>query len=180
MALVKTADWDAAMRLRDAVQAHPTLRDMLAPEGRDVEASFYWRDPLTGLLCRGRADVLRNDWRAVIDVKTTESAHPDDFARKVAEYRYHWQQAHYEDGLAQAGWHAPEAFFFIAIEKEEPFLAGIYQLDPNALELGRRRVRDALNRWAECERTGIWPGYPELPQPLDLPRWAYLQEGVIL
>lgn len=174
--LVKRSDWDDALRLRDRVHAHPTLREMLSPVGLVVEASFYWPDPATGLLCRGRADGLRNDWQVVLDLKSTVDASPDGFARAVASYHYHWQQAHYQNGLSIA-WRRPKAFFFIAIESEEPFLPAIYELDARAVELGERQVAENLEAWAECERTGIWPGYPEQPQPLDLPGWAYARAG---
>lgn len=174
--LVKRSDWDDALRLRDVVHSHPTLREMLAPVGLLTEVSFYWHDPATGLLCRGRADGLRNDWRAVLDLKSTVDASPDGFAKSVASYNYHWQQAHYQHGLSFT-WQKPEAFFFIAIENEDPFLPAIYELDRHAVELGERQVAENLEAWAECERTGIWPGYPEQPQPLDLPGWAYARAG---
>lgn len=174
--LVKRSDWNDAMRLRDRVHSHPTLRDMLAPQGMQVEASFYWIDPITELLCRGRADALRDDWEVVIDLKSTVDASPEGFQRAVANYNYHWQQAHYERGLSFT-WKPPQAFFFVAIETEDPFLPAIYELDTRAVDLGRRQVAENLERWAECERTGIWPGYPDQPQPLDLPGWAYAKAG---
>ncbi len=174
--LVKRSDWNDALRLRDQVHAHPILRDMLAPDGLVVEASFFWIDRTTGLLCRGRADGLREDWEVVIDLKSTVDASPEGFAKSVGNYNYHWQQAHYENGLT-AAWKRPRAFFFVAIESEEPFLPAIYELDPRAVELGRREVAEHLEAWAECERTGIWPGYPEQPQRLDLPGWVYARAG---
>lgn len=174
--LVKRKEWDEALRIRDRIHSHPTLREMLAPVGLRTEASFWWIDDATGLLCRGRADGLREDWGVVLDLKSTTDASPDGFSRSVAEYRYHWQQAHYETGLA-ATWREPRAFFFIAVEKVEPYSVAIYELDPRAVDLGRREVREQMVAWAECKRTGIWPGFPVEPQPLDLPAWAYAKAG---
>jgi len=174
--LVKRAEWEAALRLRDAVHTHPTLRDMLAPEGLACEASFYWIDAVTGLRCRGRADALRLDWGVAIDLKTTEDASPAGFARAVANYKWHWQNAFYAQGLT-ATWQDPQAFFFVAVEKEPPFLPAIYELDQRAVDLGRRDVAAQLEIWARCERAGIWPGYDERPVRLDLPGWAYAQAG---
>lgn len=169
--LVKRDDWEAALRMRDTIHSHPTLRDMFAPVGLVTEASFYWIDPATGLRCRGRVDALRTDWNAVLDIKTTEDASPDAFARTVANYQLHWQQAFYEAGL-EATRALPTDFFFIAIEKEAPNLPAIFELRMEAVDLARRQVRDTLEAWARCEATGIWPGYDERPQRIDLPPWA--------
>jgi hypothetical protein len=174
--LVKRGEWEAALRLRDAVHTHPTLRDMLAPEGLACEASFYWVDPVTKLRCRGRADALRTDWQVAIDIKTTEDASPVGFAKSVANYRYHWQEAFYRRGLGLT-WMNPQAFFFVAVEKEPPYLPAIYELDRRAVDLGERDITAQLEIWARCERSGIWPGYDERPVRLDLPAWVYAQAG---
>ena len=176
--LVKRADWDTARAMRDAIQAHPTLREWFgAPEDLTVESSFYWTDPVTGLLCRGRADGIRRSWRVCLDLKCVEDASPEGFAKTVGSYDYHMQDAHYRAGIA-ATWGELDRFYFIAIEKEPPFLAGIYELMPQAQELGRLEVMANLEGWARCEASGIWPGYSEEPEPLDLPGWAYAASKV--
>jgi hypothetical protein len=48
-------------------------------------------------------------------------------------------------------------------------------LDDDVLEAARRENRRLLNRYAECKRTGIWPGYPAGIQQINLPRWANLE-----
>lgn len=169
--LVKMLDWDNALRLRDAVHQHPVAREMLSP-GILVEQSFYWIDPETGLLCRGRADGLRPEWRIIVDLKSTEDASPYGFSGSVAKYRYHWQHAHYDDGISAVAW-KPEAFIFLAIEKEPPFLVGAYELDPNDVARGRQRVREERLKYAECLRTNNWPGYSDALETLLLPEWAH-------
>jgi exodeoxyribonuclease VIII len=169
--LVKKTDWEEALRIRDAVHAQSTCRDMLAPVGLLTELSFAWDDPVTGLRCRGRADGWRADWCSVIDLKSTADASPDGFARSVANYHYHLQCSHYCAGLAQVA-HEPQAFFFLAVEKEPPYLVGIYELDLEARQIGDDLRRRALDGWAECARTGVWPGYDPMPVSLSLPGWA--------
>ena len=51
-ALLKVAEFDELATIRDAVMAHPTARELLAP-GLEPEASVFWHDDATGLLCRG-------------------------------------------------------------------------------------------------------------------------------
>ncbi len=51
-----------------------------------------------------------------IDVKTTESAHPDDFAKSVANYGYHSQEGLYTD-VAELLGQPVDAFVFIGFER---------------------------------------------------------------
>lgn len=169
--LVKRKEWDEALRIRDAVHAHPVAGDLLA-RNLLVEQSLYWIDPETGLLCRGRADGLRPDMRVIVDLKSTTDASSYGFARSVAEYRYHWQDYFYRTGITATAWE-PESFVFIAVEKEPPYLVGTYEVLPEDLERGQERVREELIRYAECERTGIWPGYSDTLEPIHLPEWAH-------
>jgi exodeoxyribonuclease VIII len=169
--LVKESDYEAAQAVRVTVLQHPVIRDILAP-GYIIERSFGWHDDETGLLCRGRADIIRPDMRLVADIKTTTDASPRAFARAAADYKYHWQESFYRTGITATHNWEPEAFLFIAIEKEAPYLPGIYYMPPETVDPARAQLRAQLRRYAECEATGIWPGYADEPQPLHLPEWA--------
>jgi hypothetical protein len=52
------------------------------------------------------------------------------------------------------------ATIFILQEKEPPYLVSIAELPPDAKEAGRDRNWQALEVYAECRRTDLWPGYP--------------------
>ncbi|MGR0185383.1 PD-(D/E)XK nuclease-like domain-containing protein [Azospirillum aestuarii] len=169
--LVKRPDWDEALRIRDAVHQHPIAQELLG-QNLLVEQSFYWNDEMTGLLRRGRADGLRPDMRVIVDLKSTADASRYGFARSVADYRYHWQDAFYRDGITAVAWE-PEAFIFLAVEKEAPFLVGAYEVPEEDLQRGRERVREELIRYAECVRTNHWPGYSDTLETLHLPEWAH-------
>lgn len=171
LTLVKRPEFEEALRIRDAVLAQPIARDILAP-GALVEQSFYWRDDETGLLCRGRTDLVRPEWRALVDLKSTADASPRAFARTVAEYRYDWQNTVYEDGWALAGDWKPELLLFLPVEKEPPYLCAAYELAPEDLAVARDEVRRTLDAYAHCEATGQWPGYPDGIQRISLPAWA--------
>ena len=43
------------------------------------------------------------------------------------------------------------------------------------LDKARAENRRLLNLYAECKRTGIWPGYPAGISHINLPRWANLE-----
>ena len=41
----------------------------------------------------------------------------------------------------------------------------------------RSRIRTATDIYAECMRTGDWPGYPDVTV-VDMPVWYRIQNGV--
>lgn len=137
------------------------------------EASFFWIDEETGVECRCRPDGIAPDYSIAIDVKTTrDDAGPFEFSKTTHGYAYHKQAAFYSDGIAAATGRRPDAFVFVAVEKEPPFLAAAYQLDEQALDIGRRLYRRDLRLIAECRASKSWPGYPETIQTISLPAWA--------
>ncbi len=173
--LIKRAEWDQARRMRDAVAAHPVCREILHTGRAVFERSFYWVDERSGLLCHGRSDVTLPGMRVLADVKTCIDASEAAFHKTVGDLRYHWQEAHYENGVAAThGW-ATEAFLFFAIEKDFPHLIGVYEIDPADVDRGADDVGDLLLQWRGCEESGVWPGYSEKVERLPtLPRWAHL------
>jgi exodeoxyribonuclease VIII len=170
--LVKRADYDNAKRFADQVLKTPLIAELFS-KNLEVENSVYWTDPVTGLACRGRVDAMRRDHRILIDIKSTESANPSDFARTCANYRYHWQDAYYRDGILESGAFKPEAFLFIAIEKTEPYVHGIYELEERALDLARSEIRLHLDHFAQCKERDQWPGLPGDLVTLPLPSYLF-------
>jgi len=160
-------DFLIATRVARAVRRHPIAAAILS-EGA-AEQSFYWIDEPTGVTLRGRVDWLRDN--VIADVKTCQDASPTGFAKVVANFGYHQQAAMYQDGIeAVTGRRLP--FVFVCVEKEPPFLVGVYQLDEEALTVGADRNRRAINMYADCESSGVWPGYSSDIETLSLPRWA--------
>ena len=151
------------------ILSHPLASALLA-DGTP-ELSMLWDDPETGCPCKGRADLARLADGAIIDLKTTIDASPAAFARSALSFGYHTQAAAYLSGAAALGADAGD-FIIVAVEKAAPFAVGIYRLPDAALELGRRRWREACALYAQCLESGRWPGYAEGIQELALPNWA--------
>ena len=55
----------------------------------------------------------------------------------------------------------PEAFFFIAVEKQRPFGDGVYMADQAMIDLGKQHAREDLNNIAEWKANDKFPGYSE-------------------
>lgn len=162
--------WEQLHDMSNAVHAHPAASALLISVPGEAEKSVYWLDPQTGVLCRCRPDWWRDD-NVIVDLKTTEDASPEGFAKSMANYRYDVQAAYYLDGIHQATGTRPKAFVFIAVEKKPPYAVGVYVLDSESLELGRAQYQHDLRIFAECERTGEWPGYGDKIQTITLPAW---------
>lgn len=170
--LLTSGDYDAVMTIRDAVHSDPWINAIITGGRPIVEASGAWIDKDTGVLCRCRPDLYREDLGIILDLKTCASAHPDAFARAVVNYGYHAQEAFYSDGWRALG-EAVEGFVFLAIEKEPPYAFALYELPPAIVEEGRAIVRKSLIAYADCEKADYWPGYANGVQELAFPRWAY-------
>ena len=168
--LVKRADWDNALAVRDAVAAHPVARELLGP-GLLVERSLFWTDAETGLACRGRVDAYRPDWGVMADLKSADDASLSGVRKAVEKYRYDLQEAMYRAGYEAITGAAPDAFFFIFVESEAPNLIRVAELDPEDVECATAELRSLLARWAECERTGDWPGYAPSIERIRLSDW---------
>lgn len=205
-------EWHQLSNMRDAVNAHPVARRLLPVDGH-AELSVYWTDEQTGELCRCRPDFWRRDG-ILVDLKTTEDASPEAFAKSLANWRYHVQHPFYVDGVTAALRQAseenlravfgdevpqpPKAFVFLAVEKTACVVDGkakgvaVYVLDhadellddePGAVgsvELGRALYRRDLAVYAECKRTGMWPGYSERIQQIRVPGYEFTRHAKLL
>jgi len=157
-------DFTTAIAIRDAIFRHKKAASIFGKG--EPEATFVWRDPKTGEHCKCRVDWLRSYF--LTDLKTTRDASPKAFARDVINYRYDVQDAHYTDGVDPS-----IGFVFVVVEKIPPFGVAIYADQSRMRRLGAvKRDRD-LATFAECKASGIWPGYPEEIQVIDLPPYAY-------
>lgn len=170
--LLTSGDFDKVLTIRDAVHADAWINSIVTGGERMIEASGYWTDPETGVTCRCRPDLYRADLKVMIDVKSTASAAPADFAKSVVNYGYHAQEAFYSDGWRALG-QPVDAFVFIAWEKEAPFAKAVYELPPSIVTEGREIITRTLPVYAECDRTNHWPAYADGVQELSFPKWAY-------
>lgn len=170
--IISADDYETCAAISRRLHAHPAAAVLLRQAGALFEASAYWEDPDTGVLCRCRPDVLLPNGAAVVDVKSTTDASADAFRRSVANYDYHVQAAFYLDGITRATGTAPGAFVFAAFETSAPHAVAFYNADATMLDIGRREYKRRLRRYAQCLASGTWPGYADTIQNLQLPPWV--------
>jgi exodeoxyribonuclease VIII len=170
---IQPDQYETAMRQAESVRRLPEIAESLR-NGR-AEVSAYWNDPITGELCRCRPDWAQDVGTAqtiLLDVKTCGDASPEDFRRQIARKRYHVQHAFYTDGYGIASGREVLAFVFVAVESEWPYAANALMLDEAGIEQGRKDYRRNLDTYAQCRRSGEWPGYGNEIQIINLPAWA--------
>lgn len=161
--------WEQLHGMAASVMAHPAASRLLTDVPGKAEISFYWNDPVTGELCRIRPDWLRDD-DIIVDLKTTDDASPDGFAKSVANWRYDVQDAFYCDGFREVTGRRAR-FVFIAVEKKPPYAVAVYALDAESKEIGRAQYREDLDKYAACKANDNWPGYGDAVQKLNMPGW---------
>ena len=179
--ICKQEDWDTAMLMRDAVRSHPAAAALLKRSGK-VEQSITWRDPDSGVDCKGRIDLLLpgrgRQKPMIVDLKTTQDAGPK-FANSVAKFGYHQQAAFYKDGMAH-GDKKNCGVCIIAVEKTPPYAVGVYVLDGEAVEQGRKNYKRVLTQWQHSVQSNTYPGYSVAPETLSLPEWAIEHEPLTI
>lgn len=170
-----TKEMEQVKEMAAAIRAHPLAGPLFEPGTGLPEQSLFWEDPATGVMCRARLDWLRQP-RIVADYKSCDRADRASFARSVANFGYHQQAAFYEAGVRALGVMYDPAFLFAAQEKTPPYLVAVYGLDDLAMEAGRARNRQAIERYRDCKEAGIWPGYGDDIEYISLPPWALRTE----
>lgn len=166
-------EWVQVKAMRDSVMAHPVARELFS--GHKAEESVFWDEDGLTLKCRPDA------WKPglLVDLKTTRDANPNTFGKTAHEYGYHQSAAHYIDGVkAATGEELP--FHFVLVEKTEPYLVSVVELDVEAVNLGRQLNDRAKRIYRECVESNTWPGYPTATQPIWLPMWAVYQTEELL
>lgn len=152
-------------------RGHPAGATVL--ETGSSEVVLVWVDPIEGVLCKGRIDWLGF---VMLDLKSTECAAPNVFARQVANLKWYVQAAFYTDGYEiLTGDRIP--FVIAGAEKVPPWASAFYSVPDQVLELGRKIYRRQLARYARCKREERWPSYAEEIVELRLPAWALKDEN---
>lgn len=167
--VLRNSEGLAMLGMIRAVVAHPLVASLF--EGGVAEATLRWDDKATGVPCKGRVDLYRQDLATALDVKSTTDASKASFARDLWSYGYYRQDAFYRSGFRATC--APiEHFLFVCVEKTLPHAVALYTIDAAALERGYVDNEALLEKLAQCVRANDWSGYPESIQTVSLPRWA--------
>ncbi len=154
-------------RMRDSVWRHPIARRVI--EKSQKERNLFAKDS-TEILRKCRCDLLPSSGNALADLKTCGSAHPDEFAKNIADYGYHRQAAFYLAITKLLGMEFTR-WLFICVEKTPPYAVAVHALDPTALDYGAMLVNRDLQVYRNCLESGEWPAFGNEVGFVSLPPW---------
>jgi exodeoxyribonuclease VIII len=171
--VLTSGEADNVIGMQEAVLSNELMRSRLTGEGWR-ELSLFVRDPDTDVLVRVRYDLLLTDG-TIVDVKKTQDARLDPFSRAIDNYGYDLSAALYVDAFEWATGEQAQ-FEFAAVEETMPHGHKLYRPCDTTLNEGRRKYREALESFANCEYIGVWPSLPcEAPEIISLPAYRLAQ-----
>jgi len=161
-----------------SVSQHPAASGLLNGElkGKSEQSFFCTDTGDTELELKCRPDFMLDDGSLIIDVKTTTDASPSGFKKSLANFRYFVQAAFYLEVVEKATGRRPEAFIFVAVEKQRPFATGVYVADEECIRIGMEQAREDLLNIAKWKNTGVYPGYSSQAEMISLPKWMLPKE----
>jgi hypothetical protein len=160
-----TAMLDATRPQLNQVDTAPPLFTDGTPE-----QTLVWEED--GVLCRARADWLRDDYATIDDFKTTSrTANPDTWSRTLFGMGCDLQAAFYLRGLRALTGETRTEFRFVVQETFPPYALSVVTLDKAVYALADEKIDKALRVWRRCLETGDWPAYPVTVRRAELPSW---------
>lgn len=152
-------------------KSEPAIWAAFQPAGGDSEHTMLWDDG--GTRCRIRPDRTSKDRTLIIDAKFTgTSAEPDSWGRTQMIREGHYINA----ALYRRGYHAIHAidpeYVYLVTETAEPYLSSLVGIEPHGYDVGAAKIETALREWAQCVKTGIFPGYPARVCYPEIPAWV--------
>jgi exodeoxyribonuclease VIII len=162
--------------MTDAVRQNDLAAQLLA-HGQP-ELSWRTGGSLT-LQCRtdwfNRDGCTLTDGRPyIVDLKTTESLSGEEFGsfeRTVFKYAYHRQAGFYLPLVTELLGRPVFDFFFVAVEKVEPFGVAVYRMTDAACALGQDETLEDLRRLKRCMDSNEWPNIDATVRELGVPAW---------
>jgi len=161
-----------------AVQHHPLASQLLAAGSPELS----WRvSPAGGLALQCRTDwfnpagcELSAGRPYVADLKTVESLDADafrNFERACFSFGYHRQAGFYLPLITEILGSPVFDFYFIVVEKAEPYGTAVYRLSDAATARGHDETITDLIRLQSCIKDQQWPNLPNELREIGLPKW---------
>lgn len=189
--VVKTPDFEAACRMRDAILAEPELRSAFEIDHR-TEQGIRWVDEETGLPLKCKPDYMREASDVLLDLKfvgrpdriNVVSLNDDALSRLIHGRGYHRQIAHYSNGYQALTGRYPKLFLLVFVSRHLGHEVAMVRLDPASIDQGHaerrldyRNVAAALER-AEKEGAAAWRSANRKTRirTLSLPKYAVREE----
>ena len=166
--IVSVAERDKYVSIAKSIKKNPHTRRLLARKTTKCEVPIFWT--YRGHEMKSQIDFLGPNMMG--DLKSTADILPRKFDRSVVNYEYLAQFAFYQMAHeTQIGKRVP--FYCFAVEKEAPFDVCPVLIPDDALDYGRKKIDDWIDKLEACNESGEWPGVGggEIRE-FALPMWA--------
>jgi len=170
--IITMEDYFTLQKMQEKLSKNVFAMELLNEQG-EVEKPFLWQDEISGVQMKAKMDKVCPDF--TLDLKTTINAQPDSFANTCFN-EYLTQPSVYVDARHQNGM-KQGVFYFIAIEKEQPYGISIHKVARDFIEAGRMSYTTILQDYAYWLEMGSpdvdysWHA-PKGYFTLNLPSWA--------
>lgn len=168
---LKVSEWKMVAAISARLGADTPIGDLFRDGHAEVSLTWDWR----GVPCKLRADYLAGDNSYIVDLKTAVSANPRAVARKAFAEGWYARAAWYLNGVYEVVGRKPDHYWFVVVEKDEPYIAEVYELDRFAIAWGEQAIMQAVTIFKDCQNSGVWPGYCGKPTTISLPTYAEFQ-----
>ncbi len=176
MILVPEDTISKAQTIVDFVKTDATTME-LVNEKKGTQVKLFWTDKRHNVTVVGYVDLdtIYNGKHCIVDVKTAQSADPDEFNRQAAKMMYDLQMGAYLEGYRRTRYMFPD-WYWLVIETEEPYAVSLIKADAKAMEAARQFFQDTLKAFTICREHECWEmGYEfrhylsELPHTFNMP-----------
>lgn len=127
------------------------------------ETSIYYQDPIYSILQRIRPDAMQFEENiganTIISVKSTRAESIGHFTYQTAKLCYELSEGMYLDVASAVTGRDFRSTIMIMVQTIPPFGIAAFVWDPEDLEIGKYKYRQALQTVAECREKGLYPGY---------------------
>jgi hypothetical protein len=164
-------EYDSIYGMFNAVMANKRLRYAVETGAREQAYFAPFGGEGGSVMRKCRMDLVTTA-ASLLDFKTTTDPRKGPFSRTMFDYRYFRQAAYYLDIAKECGLPHTE-FIFVACEKTKPYSVGVYHVDAETIQAGRKQYIELLELFMRCRDANEWPALPEEPQTIGLPHWAH-------
>lgn len=164
--VITEADYQHICNMAEALHAHG-LPDVIF--GGEPEVSLIWQDK-TGVWVKARPDALP-ETGDLGDLKTTADASREACIREITKRGYDMQMALAIEGMERVLGRKPPATVLIFVQKSPPYTVTAIPISEDALYWARCRNRRAIDTFASCLESGVWPSDGDDMREYELPAW---------
>lgn len=168
-------EFDDFVGVIEAIASHQKCKNLFK-EGVSERSGFY-KDPVTGLLCRIRPDFIstREDLNLFLDLKTAKSSAYRKFQADAWTFRYDLQIAMYREGFKEINGYYPDNCLWVVVENKKPYEVAVYEIDFKLIEVSTEWYRFGLDRLSKCIKTMNFPQRQTVIEKMGLPDYALFE-----